>query len=127
MRLHLLPGRYAVARLDPGQTLPSWPSGAFVSITRTSGELSIICDEAVVPRDVRAERGWRCMSVEGPIPFEVTGVAASITTPLAAARISVFLIATYDTDYLLVKEEHLERARQALRRAEHDVADESPA
>jgi hypothetical protein len=53
--------------------------------------------------------------VEGPIPFETTGVAAAIATPLAAAKISVFLVATFDTDYLLVKEDALEGAIAALR------------
>jgi hypothetical protein len=117
MKISAIDGRYAVARLDPTAALPSWPRGLFVSITRTPDELSIVCDEDAVPDDVRAERGWRALRVEGPIPFEVTGVAAALTAPLARDGISVFLVSTFDTDYLLVKAESFERALAAL----HDV------
>jgi hypothetical protein len=115
LRMTTLGGRFAVCRLDADAPLPSWPSGTFVSITRTPHELSIVCDESSVPDDVRAERDWRALRVEGPIPFEVTGVAAGICAPLAAAGISVFLVATFVTDYLLVKTEAYGRAVDALR------------
>jgi len=71
--------------------------------------------------DVKAERGWRGIGVEGPIDFAVTGVAASLTGALAKHGISVCLVATYDTDWLFVKEEALERAIVALREAGHEV------
>jgi hypothetical protein len=122
MRLRQIAGRYAVCRLDPRDAIPSWADGeGFVSISRTPDELSIVCHEARVPATVVAERGWRCLSVEGPIPFSVTDVASSLTGALAAGGISVCLIATYDTDYLLVKEETLPRALVALREAGHAV------
>jgi uncharacterized protein len=122
VKLSLFPERFAVCRLHANDPVPQWPRGAFVSITRTPDELSIICDEAAVPDDVQAERGWRAFQVHGPIPFEVTGVAAGLTTALAANGISVFLVATYDTDWLLVKESTLERARAALRAAGYEIA-----
>jgi uncharacterized protein len=124
VKLHLavLPGKLAVCRLTPDAPSPEWASGSFLSVTRTADELSIICDEAAVPADVRAERSWRAMRVQGPIPFATTGVAAALVSPLAAAAISVFLIATFDTDYLLVKEYVLVRAVDVLRAAGHEVA-----
>ena len=79
--------------------------GAFTSITRTPDELSIVCDEDAVPADIKAERGWRTLRIEGPIPFEMVGVAAALLSPLAEAGISIFLVSTFDTDYLLVKDE----------------------
>lgn len=115
LRMRLFPGRYAVCRIERDAPVPEWVRGAFVSVTRTMDELSVVCDESVVPSETRAERGWRCLKVEGPIPFETTGVAAAIATPLAAAGISVFLVATFDTDYLLVKEDSFEGAISALR------------
>jgi hypothetical protein len=121
VKLSLFPGRLAVCRLSPEAPVPQWPRGAFVSITRTPAELSIVCDEAAVPDDVQAERGWRAFTVEGPIPFEMTGVAAGLTAPLAASGVSVFLISTYDTDWLLVKETFLDRAGAALREAGYVV------
>lgn len=60
------------------------------------------------------EHGWRALQVEGPLDFSLTGILASLATPLSGAGISIFAISTYDTDYLLVKEVHLDRARKVL-------------
>jgi len=115
MRFTLLDGRYAVARLEPGGAVPPWSDlGAFVTVTRTAEELSIVTEETNVPEGVRAERGWRCLKLEGPIPFDTIGVAAQFTGALAAAGVSVFVVSTFDTDYVLVKEEALPRALDAL-------------
>jgi len=78
LQLTLLPERYAVCRLPPAEAIPLWAAGGpFLSISRSADELSIVCLEEAAPNDVQAERGWRCLKVEGPIPFEVTGVAAA--------------------------------------------------
>ncbi|MEO8378555.1 MAG: ACT domain-containing protein [Acidobacteriota bacterium] len=122
LRIVPIPGRFAVCRLPSASPVPTWIHGAFTSVTRTAEELSIVCDDDAPPAEVQAERGWRGLKVVGPIPFEVTGVAAALTTPLAAAGISVFLLATYDTDYVFVKEEVFERAQETLRAAGHDLS-----
>lgn len=122
MRLTLFPNRLAVARLAADAVIPQWPRGTFVSITRTPDELSIVCDEDAVPEDVQAERGWRALQLHGPIPFETTGVAAALTAPLAEKRISVFLVSTFDTDWLLVKDSALDRAVDVLRDAGYEIA-----
>lgn len=122
LRISVLPLRLAVCRLAPEAALPFWIRGSFTSVTRTPDELSIVCDDGAVPPDVQAERGWRALKVEGPIPFEVTGVAAALVSPLAEARISVFLLATFDTDYLLLKEEVFDAAVSVLRGRGHDIS-----
>jgi len=82
----------------------------------------------LVPEGITAERGWRCLEVEGPLDFTLTGVISELTGPLAAAGIAVFVLSTYDTDYLLVKDECLSAATVALVRAGHAVrGDGSPA
>ena len=88
---------------------------------RTPTELSILCDEAAVPPHVRAERGFRALVIDGAQDFALTGVLASITEPLAAAKISLFAFSTYDTDYVMVKDERLDAAIAALRAAGHEV------
>jgi hypothetical protein len=114
----LLPGRLTVARLPGAAALPAWADGTgFVSITRREGELSIVCADERVPADVQAERGWRALQVEGPLDFQMVGVLHALTGPLARAGISVFAVATFDTDVLLVREETLSRAVDALREA----------
>ena len=121
--LALLPGRYAVCRLDPGAAVPAWAwSGTPASVTRTDAELSIICAESAVPATVeRVERGWRAVRVTGPLDFNAVGVMARLTAPLAAAGISILALATFDTDYVLVREPDLARALAALRAAGHHV------
>jgi hypothetical protein len=117
--LRLLPGRFAVCRFAADAPLPAWlfhQEARWWSITRTAHELSVVCDEDDLPPSVtRVERGWRCFELEGPIPFATTGVIAGLAAPLAAAGVPVFVISTFDTDYLLVKDADLDRARAALR------------
>ncbi len=125
LTLELMAGRYAVCRLDADAETPSWataPAGAaFVSITRTGAELSVVCGEEAVPAGVRCEAGWRCLRVKGPLGFGVTGILASLAGPLASSGVSLFAVSTYDTDYLLVQQRDLDRGVFALERAGHAV------
>jgi hypothetical protein len=117
LTLSVLAGRLAIVRMPPDAPPPAPPAGAVTlwSLTRTADELSLVCDEAAAPHDApRTEPGWKALRVHGPIPFDVTGVIAGLTASLAAAGIPVFVISTYDTDYLMVREIHLERALEVL-------------
>ena len=100
-----------------------WALGkdAFSSITRTSEELSIVCAESLVPKGVKHEAGWRLFKVDGPLDFALTGVLASVVAPLAQAGISIFSIATFNTDYVLVKDARIAEAVKALQSAGHSV------
>lgn len=119
-KLALLPDRFAVCRFAPDAPLPAWvfhESATVWSLTRTPRELSVVCPQDDLPPSVEtAERGWRALEVEGPIPFGETGVISGLTAPLAAAGIPVFVISTYDTDLLLVQETFLDRAVALLAR-----------
>ncbi|MFV3127324.1 ACT domain-containing protein [Niveispirillum sp. KHB5.9] len=118
--LTLLRDVLAVCRLTPDAPLPAWAAGpGFASITRTQEELSIVVRQDRVPGDVVAVQGWRALKVQGPLDFALTGILAALTAPLADAGISLFAIATYDTDYVLVKEETLEAAITVLTAAGH--------
>ncbi len=111
-----LPGRFAVCRFDSSVSIPGWAlgRGGFVSITRSERELSIVAAEALVPAEVKAERGWAAMRVAGRLDFALVGVLAKLTGALAEAGISCFAISTYDTDYILVKQLEADRAAEAL-------------
>jgi len=124
LTLSILPHQYAVSRLDPNGHIPSWAllGDDFVSLTRTSSELSVVCMQENVPlEDTKVERGWYCLKVNGPFDFSVAGIHASLAMPLADADISALSIATYETDHLLIKEEDLERTIQILTQAGHTV------
>lgn len=121
-----LPGRYAVCLLPPTTPIPPWTNkGDFCSITRTSDELSIICAEAalpvIVPEEMQVARDWALLRVEGPFAFDVVGVMAALTTALSTAGVVILAMATYQTDYLLVKAEQMEAAVTALSKAGHRV------
>jgi len=123
LKLRLMRGRLAVCRLDAGAPIPDWVScaGGFLSITRTRDELSIVCAEAAVCGGVKCELGWRLFEMEGPFDFDITGILLSVLQPLDAAGVSILVISTYDTDYLLVKEITVETAVRALEVAGHSV------
>ena len=125
LTLTVMPGRLAVCRLDPQAAVLDWAlRGDFCSIARTTDELSIVCNEAGVPEGVLCERPWAALKVEGPLDFSLTGVLASLAQPLAEANISIFVVSTYDTDYLLVKWGDLERAVAVLMQEKFDVQGE---
>jgi uncharacterized protein len=121
--LELVTGSYAVCRLGADAPLPAWAAGGpFVSLTRTDAELSIVCRQELVPAEVRSEPDWRCLRVKGPLGFGMTGILAGLASPLAGSGVSIFVLSTYDTDYLMVQARDLERAVEALERAGHAVA-----
>jgi hypothetical protein len=122
LTLLLVQGEFAVCRLDPGAPIPTWATtGTIWSITRTADELSIVCDDAVVPNDVQCEHGWRMLQVVGPLDFALTGILASVASPLAAAGVSIFALSTFDTDYVLVRQHAVELAITALVEAGHHI------
>ncbi len=116
--LRLMPWSLAICRFPPDAPLPAWVFHAaadFWSLTRTPDELSLVCPVDDLPPSIdRWEGPWRALILEGPIPFDVTGVLHALTAPLAAAAVPVFVLSTHDTDVLLVKAADLERARAAL-------------
>ena len=120
--LRVLSGRFAVCRLGAGDQVPAEvQESSPVSITRTSEEVSVVCGEELAPAAARCEKGWRCLGVKGPLPFSATGVLAALAVPLAEASVPIFVISTFDTDYIFVRDVHMERAVAALRAAGHDV------
>ena len=123
MTLDFLAGSFAICRMSADAVVPAWATRRnFSSITRTAHELSIVCPSDAVPADVQAQHEYRGLAVRGPLDFSLVGIVASLSGPLAAASISIFVVSTYDTDYLFVRDADLERAVAALREAGHTVA-----
>jgi hypothetical protein len=121
--LDVLPDTLAICRLPPDAALPSWASVPvpFLTISRTSEELSITTLQSAVPPAIRCERDYRALRVQGTLPPDLVGILVSIAEPLAQAGLSIFAISTYDTDYVLVKARDLPAARKALQGAGHTV------
>jgi len=121
--LELLSDTLAICRLEAGAPVPEWTerSRAFLTISRTADELSIVAVEDSVPPNARCERAYRALRVRGPLPLDLIGILAAIADPLAAAGLGIFAISTFDTDYVLVKSKDLPVAVKALEAAGHQV------
>jgi len=124
LKLLSVTGSFAVCKLATESPIPSWAmKGHLFSLTRTGDEVSVVCDQKVVPEGIVCERNWRCLRVAGTMAFSLVGVLASLTMPVAKAGVSVFAFSTFDTDYLLVKARDMHDAIVALRAAGHLVDD----
>jgi uncharacterized protein len=120
--LTLLPERFAISRLAADAPIPTWATqGSFFSVTRTGDELSVVCELALVPVGVQSQSGWRVFKVHGPFVLSEIGVLSALAEPLAKARISLFAVSTFDTDYLLVASATLSAAVAALEQAGHTI------
>ena len=118
--------RLAIARLPADAPVPAWASGAFASVTRTPSELSIVCAEALVPADVLHERGRIALGIEGTLAMTTIGILAALCGALAHASVPVFVLSTYDTDWLLVPAERFDAACGALRSSGHRIVGTMP-
>ena len=115
LTLSILPEKLGICHFEKNSEIPDWAKNiSFCSITRTPDELSIVCPQEKIPAGVLAEKNWRAFKVEGPLGFSLTGIVSSLSKPLADAKISIFYISTYETDYLLVEEKNLEKAKKIL-------------
>jgi hypothetical protein len=122
LSLIVLDNAYAVSKLPFGEEIPSWLGNQeFSAVIRVRNELSIVCIESLVPSSVLSDRGWRVLEVVGPLPFSLIGIMADITRLLAEAGVSVFVLSTYDTDYLLIKQDQLKVAIDALEQEGYDI------
>lgn len=104
--------------------MPRWAArrGTLISVTLTPDEISIVCPAQIVPPDVQCDRGWVALRVEGPLPLTMTGVLASLLDPLAGADLPVFAVSTFDTDYVLVRKDHLAEVKMELEQFGHRIS-----
>lgn len=126
--IDVLPEILAVARLPAGTAVPAQllASSSLYAVVVTPEEVSLIVPESVVCRaplrEASVVTGFHALKVRGPLDFSAVGILASLALPLATAGVSIFALSTFDTDYILIRREALERALAALEGAGHDVS-----
>lgn len=124
IRLKVLPKLYSISRLDSKASIPLWADGeGVVNITRGPDELSIVCHQSRVPEGVQYDRDWRCVQFVGPFAFDETGIVLSVVRPLSEANFGVFVVSTFDGDFLLLKADRLCEGLAVLREAGHLISD----
>jgi hypothetical protein len=122
LSLLVLEETFAICSMKRDSPLPEWATSSdFFSITRTFDELSIVCPQEKVPAGVDINKNWRCLKVQGPLGFSITGILASLSMPLASEGVSIFVFSSYDTDHIMVKQYELEKAVEVLQKAGHTV------
>lgn len=115
LTLKILKDVFTIHRYAPDRAVPAEVLNApFFSVTRTDEELSVAVPAHVFLESDKADPDWSCLKIMGPLHFGMTGILSGISGVLAAAEISLFAVSTYDTDYILVKNKKLTRAKDAL-------------
>ncbi len=121
LKLQLLDEKFCLSKFPQFAEIPSvFTKGEMCFVIRTDEELAVVSPEFMAPTNVQQEVGWRCMRVEMPGQLREVGIIASLATPLADAGVPIFMVSTFNTDYLFVTEEDLVKATQALQKAGHE-------
>ena len=99
-------------------------NGKFVFIGKTETEISLVCETEHTPVNaIEREDGWLGFGIVGQLDFSLIGIIAKISDILAKQNIGIFVISTYDTDYVLVKSQNYDKALKALETAGYQIID----
>ncbi len=122
LRLNVLKGQFSIHRFSEKSKVPSQVyQGAFFAIVKTDEELSIVCSSSIQVQAEKTKSGWSCFKVLGPLDFSLTGILAKISTTLSEAKISIFAISTFDTDYILIEASKVSLAKKTLSAAGYQI------
>ena len=122
LQLSLLKDKYGICTLPNTAPIPDWAlTQSLASITRTEKELTIVCRLEILPSQYQSGLKWRCFKIDGSFDLNQIGVISSISSPLAHAGISIYVISTYGTDYFLIQEQNLEKTISVLSSSGHYI------
>lgn len=94
----------------------------YIFTAQTTEEKSLLCRSEDVPENViQKERGWRGLKIEGILDFSLKGILYRISKILYDENIGIFVVSTYNTDYIFVKEEDLEPAVLSLEKEQYKI------
>jgi len=122
MKLKKLPYTLTVCKMETVEQIDL--NDGFYFIGRTDEELSLVCRTESTPANTTArEDGWRGFRIEGTLDFSLIGILSPIAAILAENKIGIFAVSTYNTDYVLVKEENFDKAMTALGAAGYEITE----
>jgi uncharacterized protein len=123
MKIIVLNNLYAIYRFSKNSRLPDWIySSDFYSVTSTVDEISVVAIQIDDQTGIlKSEPGYRLLKVAGPLDLSLTGIIAQITSILSAKKVPVFVVSTYETDYILVKQEMTALAIEALKKNDIEI------
>lgn len=121
-KLKILKETYTICSIGKESNIPDWVNQSkFYSITKTNDELSILCVQENIPSNVKCEKNWKIIQIDSILDFYMVGVISELSTLLAEDNISIFVISTFNTDYICIKEDVLEKAIQILKNAGNTI------
>lgn len=121
LKLKILDGLYAVCQVGENFKDFDLENKDFFSITKTEDEVSVVILQDKIKAEIKAEKDWKILKIEGILDFSLIGILSKISSILAKNQISVFVISTFNTDYILIKEEKIEEAISILTQEEYEV------
>lgn len=122
MKLKKLPFELTVCKVSDISQIDL--NAGFYFASRTDEEISLVCETAVVPAETTArDDGWKAFRIEGVLDFSLTGILSGISAILAENKIGIFAVSTYNTDYILVKQENFGRALKVLSEKGYEIGD----
>ena len=120
MKLKKLPCVLSVCKLTDTEGIDFLDE--FVFVGKTDEEISLVCREEKVPENTTArDDGWKGFRIEGVLDFSLIGILSKLSGILADNKIGIFAVSTFNTDYILVKEENFERALHVLAQAGYEI------
>jgi len=115
MELKIINKEFAVCKVNGIENIKF--TDEYVFLGKTDDEISLVCDASSIPEScIECEKGWRAFKIQGILDFSIVGILAGISTTLAKNGISIFAISTFNTDYILVKNENFRRAIEVLKK-----------
>ena len=120
MLLKALPYRLTVSKVEDISAIDL--KKEFYFISRTDDEISLVCKTEDTPlKTLEREDGWRGFYIEGTLDFSLIGILSKTSRILADSKIGIFAVSTYNTDYILVKEENFNRAVRVLSESGYEI------
>ena len=121
IRMKLLADQFAIHRFDSGDTIPYnlLDDHSEYHISKTEDEISSVCSTSITLPSRKISKSYSCLKVLGPLDFTLVGIISKITSILKSRDIPVFVISTFDTDYILIKTDNTDVCINALNKDEY--------
>lgn len=120
MELKIISQDFSVCKLEDLSKVDY--SDEFCFIGKTDEELSLVCNTNLVPTNAfKCDNGWKAFRIQGVLDFSLIGILSKISTLLAGNEIGIFAVSTYNTDYILIKKENLNKAIEVLEQNGYEV------
>lgn len=114
MELKIIDKEFAICKVEDFSQINL--NDEFIFVGKTDNELSVVCEMESIPNNcTHTDRGWIGFRIQGELDFSLIGIISKLSAILAENKIGIFTVSTYDTDYILVKKENIEEAKEALR------------